>query len=58
MKSIYVTFEDDEFEKLTKKKGNLSWRGFILYSAKVQQLKRGGKHGAKKDTKRDVPNKQ
>lgn len=30
MKRIYVTFEDEEFEKLTKVKGDKSWHDFIV----------------------------
>jgi predicted CopG family antitoxin len=30
MKSISVTFEDEEMEMLVKKKGKRSWREFIL----------------------------
>jgi len=30
MKTINVTFEDEEHKKLTEKKGELSWREFIL----------------------------
>lgn len=30
MKSIQVYFEDKDFEKLEKQKGNLSWREYIL----------------------------
>jgi len=30
MKSIYVHFEDDEFEKLLEVKKDLSWRNFII----------------------------
>jgi len=30
MKSIHVIFEDEEHEALLKKKGELTWREFIL----------------------------
>ena len=30
MKTINVTFEDKDYQKLIKKKGTLSWREFIL----------------------------
>ena len=30
MKTINVSFEDDEFEQLTLVKKDLSWRNFIL----------------------------
>jgi len=30
MKSIYETFTDEEFLKLKKRKGKLSWHDFIL----------------------------
>ena len=30
MKTINVTFEDREYKKLVKKKGNLSWHDFIM----------------------------
>ena len=33
MKTINVTFEDLEFEKLVKIKNNLSWQAFILKAA-------------------------
>ena len=34
MKTINVTFTDEELEKLQEKKGNLSWHNFILILAK------------------------
>lgn len=30
MKTINVTFEDDEFEDLTNDKGNLSWHDYVM----------------------------
>jgi len=39
MKTINETFEDAEYEALIKRKGEKSWRQFILDIAKV---KRGG----------------
>jgi predicted CopG family antitoxin len=30
MKSLYIVFEDEEFEKLKKAKGELSWHDFVL----------------------------
>lgn len=30
MKSINVYFENEEFERLSKEKGDLSWHDFIL----------------------------
>jgi len=30
MKTINVTFEDEEYEKLTLQKGEISWRQYIL----------------------------
>jgi len=30
MKSINVYFEDEDYKKLIKKKGDLTWRDFIL----------------------------
>lgn len=30
MKNINVMFEDDEYEKLIKAKGKLSWHDFII----------------------------
>jgi hypothetical protein len=33
VKTINVTFEDAEFEKLVKIKDNLSWQAFILKAA-------------------------
>jgi len=34
MKSIQIYFEDEDFEKLEKQKGNMSWRDFILKTIK------------------------
>ena len=36
MKVINETFEDKDFEQLVKKKGELSWREFILKLLKVK----------------------
>jgi predicted CopG family antitoxin len=30
MKTINVTFEDEEYQRLKKKKGKLSWHDFIM----------------------------
>lgn len=30
MKSLYVTFESEEYKRLLKKKGTNTWRNFIL----------------------------
>lgn len=30
MKTVNIVFEDEEFERLKKAKGELSWRAFIL----------------------------
>jgi len=30
VKNINVTFNDDEFEKLKKRKGKLSWHDYIM----------------------------
>jgi len=30
MKTINVPFEDKEYDKLTKKKGEMSWHDFIM----------------------------
>jgi len=30
MKTINVTFEDEEYERLVKKKGDKSWHNFIM----------------------------
>lgn len=30
MKTINVTFEDEEYDKLIKRKGDLSWHDFII----------------------------
>jgi predicted CopG family antitoxin len=30
MKNLNITFEDEEFEKLKKAKGELSWHDFVL----------------------------
>ncbi len=38
MKSIYVTFEDEQIKELEKKKGNLSWKKAILQWAKVKHV--------------------
>jgi len=37
MKTINVTFEDNEFESLIKNKGNITWHDFIL----TNQTKKG-----------------
>jgi len=36
MKTINETFEDEEYEALIVKKGNMSWRKFILHNAGVE----------------------
>ena len=36
MKTISVYFEDKEFEKLVKIKGNMTWHDFILTLAKKE----------------------
>ncbi len=36
MKSLYVTFEDEEFAKLQKVKGSQSWHDFILLLAEKE----------------------
>lgn len=33
MKTINETFSDEEHERLSKKKGKMSWHDFILYCA-------------------------
>nr|URC17116.1 MAG: hypothetical protein [Lokiarchaeota virus Ratatoskr Meg22_1012] len=43
MKYINIVFEDKEFEFLKEKKGNLSWREFILKLLEVDK-----KNGRKK----------
>jgi hypothetical protein len=35
MKSIQIYFEDKDFEKLEKQKGNMSWRDYILKTLEV-----------------------
>jgi hypothetical protein len=30
MKTVNITFEDDEFKKLIKDKGNKNWRDYML----------------------------
>jgi len=42
MKSISVTFEDDEFNQLIEKKGKISWHDFIV------------NHHLKKKTKKET----
>jgi len=37
MKTINVTFEDDEFEKLLKAKTDKSWRDFILTLTNLEE---------------------
>lgn len=37
MKTINETFEDEEYEALIKEKGDMSWRNFILYMAKIKK---------------------
>ena len=39
MKTINETFEDVEYEALILRKGDMSWRQFILHLAKI---KKGG----------------
>jgi len=39
MKSIYVVFETEEYEKLKKVKGELSWHDFILSLANKKAIK-------------------
>ena len=39
MKSITVYFEDQEFEKLKEKKGNISWHDFIFQLAENEKIK-------------------
>jgi predicted CopG family antitoxin len=34
VKTINVTFEDEEYQRLKKKKGKLSWHDFIMTLAK------------------------
>ena len=35
MKSIYVIFDDEEFEALNELKGKITWRRFILKGANL-----------------------
>jgi len=37
MKSIQIYFEDEDFVKLEKQKGNMSWREYILSISKVKE---------------------
>jgi|TARA_Y100000310_G_scaffold335935_1_gene419202 predicted CopG family antitoxin len=37
MKTINETFEDEEYEALIDRKGDKSWRDFILSAAKVKK---------------------
>ena len=37
MKTINVTFEDEEFERLEVKKGRLSWHDYIMTLAGEQE---------------------
>ena len=39
MKSIQVFFEDEDFAQLDAKKGDRSWREFILEIAKIKVSK-------------------
>ena len=39
MKTINVTFDDEEIEKLEKKKGDESWHDFILQLIKKDLIK-------------------
>ena len=41
MKTINVTFEDKEIERLEKKKGSLSWHDFILKTGEFSELEAG-----------------
>lgn len=38
MKTINETFEDNEFKELIKKKGDKSWRAFILDMARKEDV--------------------
>lgn len=42
MKSISQTFTNDEFTKLKEKKGDKSWRKFILDLANIKEDSNGG----------------
>jgi len=39
MKTINITFEDEEHEELLKRKGKMSWHDFILEMTKNQKEK-------------------
>ena len=43
MKSIYVTFEDSEFEQLDNVKGDLTWREFILQFIEPKKVNKWNK---------------
>lgn len=40
MKTINVSFEDDDIERIKKKKGERSWRDFIIECAGVDKGKK------------------
>lgn len=42
MKTINVTFEDDEIKILELRKGNRNWREFLLDLVKEQNVGKGG----------------
>ncbi len=42
MKTINVTFEDEEVSKLEGKKGERSWHDFILMLLEAKQVKKNG----------------
>ena len=50
MKSINVYFEDEDYKRLEKEKGSLTWRDFIL---KLIKLK-----GGKENERRNIKNKE
>jgi len=50
MKSINVYFEDEDYKRLEKEKGNLTWRDFIL---KLIKLK-GGKENERNKKNKEV----
>lgn len=41
MKTLNVTLEDEEYERLMKVKGSRTWRGFILQLAESKAKKEG-----------------
>ena len=51
MKSIHITFEDDEFKWMKKLKGDMSWRDFIVSRCSEPRNQRCQEYDPKKGCK-------